>query len=117
DKIMQRPVVKDKDGKLITQRPSQSEINARNEKQQKVYTGFVAQDVEKAAKDLNYDFSGVDAAKNDKSMYGLRYSEFVVPLVKAVQELSKQNDEQQKINNDLQKQIHELKNMIANNQP
>ena len=48
--------------------------------------------MEKAAKSLNYDFSGVDAAKNDKDLYGLRYSDFVVPLVKAVQELSKIND-------------------------
>jgi flagellar hook assembly protein FlgD len=30
----------------------------------------------------------VDAAKNSKDLYGLRYSDFVVPLVKAVQELS-----------------------------
>ena len=48
--------------------------------------------MEKAAKSLNYDFSGVDAAKNDKDLYGLRYAEFVVPLVKGVQELSKEND-------------------------
>jgi hypothetical protein len=54
---------------------------------------LLAQDVEKAAKDLNYDFSGVDAPKNDKDLYALRYAEFVVPLVKAVQELSQQNDE------------------------
>jgi hypothetical protein len=59
------------------------------EKEKVVYTGFVAQDVEKAAKELNYDFSGVDAAKNNKDLYGLRYAEFVVPLVKAVQELSR----------------------------
>ncbi len=26
-------------------------------------------------------------------MYGIRYAEFVIPLVKAVQELSKENDE------------------------
>jgi hypothetical protein len=44
--------------------------------------------VEQAAKELEYDFSGVDAAKNDKDLYSLRYAEFVVPLVKAVQELS-----------------------------
>jgi len=73
---------------------------------------------------LHYDFSGVDAAKNDKDLYGLRYSEFVVPLVKAVQELSAANDAkdaalevQQKINADLQKQIDELKAMIISNQP
>ena len=49
-------------------------------------TGFIAQEVELAAKKLGYDFSGVDAPKNDKDNYGLRYSEFVVPLVKAMQE-------------------------------
>lgn len=49
-------------------------------------TGFIAQEVEKAASDLNYDFHGVDKPQNKKTPYGLRYSEFVVPLVKAVQE-------------------------------
>ena len=91
DKITQPPPRKDKEGKIIA--PAQVEINARKAKEQIIYTGFVAQDVEKAAKELNYDFSGVDAAKNSKDLYGLRYSDFVVPLVKAVQELSKQNDE------------------------
>ncbi len=57
-----------------------------------VSTGFVAQEVEKTAKDMGYDFDGVDAPKNSNDFYGLRYSEFVVPLVKAVQELSSQND-------------------------
>jgi hypothetical protein len=93
------------------------------EREKVTYTGFIAQDVEKAAKSLNYDFSGVDAAKNDKDLYGLRYAEFVVPLVKAVQELSKMNDakdsgiQQQNIKIDnLQQQLNELKKMIAVNQ-
>lgn len=50
------------------------------------YTGFIAQDVEKAAQELKFDFSGVDKPQNDQTPYGLRYAEFVVPLVKAVQE-------------------------------
>ncbi len=58
---------------------------------------------------MNYDFSGVDAAKNDKDLYGLRYSDFVMPLVKAVQELSAKND-------DMQQQIDELKAMLVTNQ-
>ncbi|HEY2727952.1 MAG TPA: tail fiber domain-containing protein, partial [Parafilimonas sp.] len=65
---------------------------ALKEKEQIRYTGFVAQEVEKAANDLGYDFSGVDKAKDANDVYGLRYAEFVVPLVKAVQELSGQND-------------------------
>ena len=44
--------------------------------------------MEETAKALGYDFSGVDAPKNDKDFYGLRYGTFVVPLVKAVQELA-----------------------------
>jgi len=85
-----------------------------------VYNGFIAQDVEAAAKKLNYNFSGVDKPKTNDGLYGLRYADFVVPLVKAVQELSAANDAkdaalaaQQKINADLQKQIDELKSLIT----
>ena len=49
--------------------------------------------MEQAAKQAGYDFSGVDAPKNDKDLYGLRYAEFVVPLVKAVQEQQQQIEE------------------------
>ena len=83
-------------------------------KEAETQTGFVAQDVEKAANELGYKFNGVDKPENQNTPYALRYAEFVVPLVKAVQELSKQNDEQKKINNDLREQISELKAMIAN---
>ena len=120
DKILQKPAMKDKDGKIVEQKPTATEIASRKAKEQVIYSGFIAQDVEKTAKELNYDFSGVDAAKNDKDLYGLRYAEFVVPLVKAVQELSakndelqKQNDAQQKVNSDLQQQINDLKAMIS----
>lgn len=104
-------------------------------KEQIRYTGFVAQEVEKAAKEIGYDFSGVDAAKNENDVYALRYAEFVVPLVKAVQELSKMNDElnlkigqfenlkienneQEKKITELQKQIDELRALfISQNKP
>lgn len=58
-------------------------------------TGFIAQEVEQSAKELNFEFSGVDKPDNNKDLYGLRYSEFVVPVVKAIQELdasAKQKD-------------------------
>ncbi len=50
------------------------------------YSGFLAQDVEKAALSLGYDFYGVDRPQERGGKYGLRYAIFVVPLVKAVQE-------------------------------
>jgi hypothetical protein len=78
---------------------------AREAKEKIVYTGFIAQDVEKAAQSIGYDFSGVDAAQNENDLYGLRYSEFVVPLVKAVQELSEQNAS-------LQNQVEKLTELV-----
>src|SRR5450631_618911 len=57
-------------------------------KEKKLYTGFVAQEVEKTANKFNYDFSGLYKPQSEKDLYGLSYSDFVVPLVKAVQELS-----------------------------
>ena len=100
---------KDKDGKPIA--PLQQDIDARKSKEQIVYTGFVAQDVEKAAKELNYNFSGVDAAKNDRDLYGLRYAEFVVPLVKSVQELDENQKAEVKSKNE---EIAQLKSEIGN---
>jgi trimeric autotransporter adhesin len=57
------------------------------------FIGFLAQDVEKAAEESGFDFPGIDAPKNDKEVYALRYTDFIMPLVKAVQELSAENKE------------------------
>jgi hypothetical protein len=78
---------------------------SRNEKSKMVFSGFLAQDVEMAARKLGYNFSGVDAPKNENDLYGLRYSDFVVPLVKAVQEQQQQIEE-------LKNEINELKKLI-----
>src|SRR6266542_3415498 len=87
-----------------------------------VYNGFIAQEVEEAAKKLNFEFSGVDKPQNVDGLYSLRYDNFVVPLVKAVQELSKmsegllaENDEKDTKINNLQKQIDELKALVLSN--
>lgn len=60
-------------------------------KEQIIYTGLIAQDVEKAAQEIGFEFSGVDAPQNENDPYGLRYAEFVAPLIKAVQELHEMN--------------------------
>ncbi len=49
-------------------------------------TGFIAQEVEALCKSLQYEFSGVVKPENDSQHYQLRYAEFVVPMVKALQE-------------------------------
>ncbi|MES2836115.1 MAG: tail fiber domain-containing protein [Bacteroidota bacterium] len=70
-------------------------------KSKMLQTGFIAQEVESAAQEIGYDFSGVDKPKNENDYYGLRYAEFTVPLIKAVQE-------QQEIINDLQARLNDL---------
>jgi hypothetical protein len=77
-------------------------------KEEMLQTGFIAQEVEQAAQDLGYDFSGVDKPQNDQGSYGLRYAEFVVPLVKAMQEQQVMIEEQQKM---LEAQTEELQRL------
>ncbi|MBK6783635.1 MAG: tail fiber domain-containing protein [Saprospiraceae bacterium] len=64
-------------------------------------SGFIAQEVEEAANEVNYDFNGVSKPKNENDLYGVQYASFVVPLVKAVQEQQVIIDNLQKQNNDL----------------
>ena len=80
---------------------------ASTEQENIIYSGFIAQEVEQAAIKTNYDFSGVKTPANDKDTYGITYSDFVVPLVKAVQE-------QQKMIEELQKQVQEQQKIINN---
>jgi hypothetical protein len=80
--------------------------------EKKVHTGFVAQDVEKSAQEIHYDFDGLNHPQNGKDNYSLVYADFVPSLVKAVQELSKANDDKDAKINDLQKQIDDLKAMV-----
>lgn len=53
-----------------------------------VRTGFLAQDVEKICNDLGYNFDGlhIPEANNPTDNYGIAYSQFIMPIVKAVQE-------------------------------
>jgi hypothetical protein len=69
--------------------------------------GFVAQEVEAIVKKSGYVFSGVEAPQNESDPYTIRYDEFVVPLVKAVQELTAYSKDQQK-------EIGELKRQLGN---
>jgi len=71
-----------------------------------VYSGFIAQEVEAAARKAGYDFSGVDVPRDADGFYGLRYAEFVVPLVKGMQE-------QQSVIESQQRQIDELKQLVG----
>ncbi|HJS53973.1 MAG TPA: tail fiber domain-containing protein [Chitinophagaceae bacterium] len=85
-------------------RPAEKKLITLNgDKKNVVYTGFLAQEVEKAANELGYNFSGIDKPQDaNKQTYALRYSDFVVPMIKAIQE-------QQKMIQELKKEIEDLK--------
>jgi hypothetical protein len=98
---------------LVKVSPAPQDDKTMQTKSNIKYTGFVAQEVEKAAKELGYDFSGVDAPKNDEDFYGLRYAEFVVPLVKAIQQLSQRTDSLILENTSLQKRVMQLESRMG----
>ncbi len=81
----------------------QSLLESRKKQEQIIYSGFLAQDVENVVHETASNFSGVVVPQNENSLYSIRYAEFVVPLVKAVQELAKENEE-------LRKRIVKLEN-------
>jgi hypothetical protein len=68
-------------------------------------SGFIAQEVEKAATVSGYNFSGIIKPKTEHAYYSLSYEAFVVPLVKAVQE-------QQVLIDNLQKRLGKLEQLV-----
>lgn len=74
-----------------------------------IRTGFLAQDVEKICTDLGYNFDGlhVPDASNPTDNYGIAYSQFIMPIVKAVQEqqviIETQKTELEQLKSELEK--------------
>jgi trimeric autotransporter adhesin len=102
------------DGKVDAQ-IAQEEAKAEAAASKIVHSGFVAQEVEEATKKLGYAFNGVDKPDSKEGLYGLRYSDFVVPLVKAVQELSEKDKEIDELKLRIAK-LEEVVNKLSNGQ-
>ncbi len=77
-----------------------------------IQTGFIAQEVEQAAKECKFDFNGVTPPHDDSKLYSLQYASFVVPLVKAVQELDSMNIDLKTSNDELKNEIAQLKQQM-----
>ncbi|MEM7368983.1 MAG: tail fiber domain-containing protein [Bacteroidota bacterium] len=77
-----------------------------------IHSGFIAQEVEETAQNLGYEFSGVDAPKNEEDHYGLRYATFVVPMVKAIQEQQVLIETQQELIKQLQSELQQIRDQI-----
>ena len=92
-----------RDGRVIAEWPSKYDI------EQVKMSGFIAQEVEQAAQQAGYNFSGVHQATDEVGMYSLRYADFVVPLVKAVQEQQEIIQQQQAQIDALVQRVEELR--------
>jgi len=99
------PVTRD-DGKNRTTQAAYDQASAIRR------SGFIAQEVEKAADATGYDFSGIVKPKTEQDHYGLSYEAFVVPLVKAVQELNAQVGQLRKENASLRSEMNDLKKEV-----
>jgi predicted DNA-binding ArsR family transcriptional regulator len=77
-----------------------------------IRTGFIAQEVEQAAKKSGYTFDGLKAPKTEREYYSLSYSSFVVPLVKAVQEQQEIIQAQDLRISNLEQEIAEIKKLV-----
>jgi hypothetical protein len=100
-------------GHRIPREQPEEILQARREKETIRYTGFIAQEVDSAAKAVGYDFSGVDKVTDSDRMLGLRYAEFVVPLVKAVQQQQMLIDEQRVLIQQLLERLNTIESSIA----
>ncbi len=78
------------------------------------YDGFIAQDILQIIQDLNIPFSGIK--KSDDGTYSLAYSDFIMPVVNAIQEQQLQIQELKAKNLKLEemlKEIDEIKKTLS----
>ncbi|MFN8243345.1 MAG: tail fiber domain-containing protein [Ferruginibacter sp.] len=68
-------------------------------------SGFIAQEVELAAQASGYNFNGLHKPENENDHYSIAYSQFVVPLVKGMQEQQVMILELKKENQELMKKV------------
>ena len=71
-------------------------------------TGFIAQEVEQAAEKSGFNFSGLHKPVDENDNYSINYGQFVVPLVKGMQEQQQVIEEQQQQIRNLMKRIEAL---------
>ncbi len=75
-------------------------------------SGFIAQEVEKAAEEVGYNFNGIYKPRGQNDHYSLAYSQFVVPLVKGMQEQQEMITTQQQLIETLRQEVEALKGIV-----
>ncbi|MCS7018778.1 MAG: tail fiber domain-containing protein, partial [Bernardetiaceae bacterium] len=76
------------------------------------FVGLIAQEVEQAMRESGYtNFPGIDIPRNEKEVYTLRYGDFIIPLIKAVQEQQQIIEQQNQAIQLLETQVHKLQHV------
>ena len=110
-----RPVSYNLDRRKI--RAFTGNTRATNTDVSKKTIGFIAQEVAQLVEEHKYMFTGVKTPENEKDHYGLKYAEFVVPLVKAVQEQQQLIEGLQQENEALKERMEALENPVNSSLP
>lgn len=97
---------------ILKLRPVIYELNISGKASIADQGGFIAQEVEKAAKYEGYEFSGLVKPRGKDDYYKLSYELFVVPLVKAIQERQQQIIIQQQRIEERDKQLAAIQEQI-----
>ena len=110
-----RHIRNDEQRKELNEKMTEADKQAFREREAQIQTGFIAQEVEKAAQEADFNFSGVEKPHNEETgHYSLRYAEFTVPLVKAVQELHGESEELRVESEELRVENAALKEEVSN---
>ncbi|MCO5232059.1 MAG: tail fiber domain-containing protein [Chitinophagales bacterium] len=83
----------------------------KNDEHHRPEYGLIAQEVEEALINAGVSTEGI-ITKDDKGMYSLRYNDFIAPIVKSIQELSKENDELKANNKSLEERLRHLEQLM-----
>lgn len=73
------------------------------------YSGLIAQEVEELLERKGQSFSGLVKPKNEEDHYSIRYAEFVVPIINAIQEQQHQIEKLKEENKALQNTIEQMR--------
>ncbi|MCS7074907.1 MAG: tail fiber domain-containing protein, partial [Bacteroidia bacterium] len=78
------------------------------------FIGLLAQEVEQAMKESGYThFPGIDIPQTSNETYSLRYGDFIIPLIKSVQELSAKNQKLETENQYLKTELESIKKHLG----
>lgn len=84
-----------------------------NDERQRTEYGFIAQELEEVLEQFGADNNGI-ISKEDNGMYGVRYTDLLAPMVKAIQEQQENIEDVRLSNEGVAKDIQQLKVAFEN---